>query len=328
MPESLDHIREAIRAGELSRARKLLTPLMKEKANNPEVWVLAARACTTPEQAILCLRKALALDAFHTEANRLLLKIEGSKPSEISKAVVTPEPITPRVVEALIGDDPYDYLPDTPDPEPAPITSTRQMPPAGAAAVPDPEPAKRRRRKERSLWRLIGCTGLVLLMLSFSLLVMNMAGLISGVISTATVLTGGPTPIGEWEGVPLEQIEDAPLILPAAVSEPAQQRDTDVLDHGYTHEYTFSALRGQQLAIYVQFMSLGANRVSRNVAILRPDGSDATRSCIQDRILQGDNNVTYICDINVDGIWRVRIVGRRGESVGAYFVGVEAVSGF
>lgn len=327
MADSLMPIREAIRAGEVSRARKLLSPLMKSQPNDPEVWVLAARACSTTEQAIVCLRQALKCDPLHSEANRLLLKVEGSKPSEVSKAVSIEETVVSnRSIEALIGDDPYDYLPDRLRPAPTPMGVARGVAPVAAAT--DPNFAPRRRRKERNPWKIIGCGGLMLLLFSFSLLVMNMAGLISGVLSTATVLTGGPTPVSVWEGVPLEQVEDAPLILPAMQSEAAQPRDTDVLDHGYTHEYTFSGLRGQQLAIYVQFMSFGANRVSRNVAILRPDGSNATRSCMQDRILQGDNNITYVCDIDADGVWQVRIVGRRGESVGAYFVGVEAVSGF
>jgi hypothetical protein len=77
--------------------------------------------------------------------------------------------------------------------------------------------------------------------------------------------------------------------------------------------------------VYVQFLSLAANRVSRNVVVLRPDGSNATPTCTQDAILQGDNNVTLDCPIDKTGTWKVRILGRDRESVGAYFVGIQAV---
>ncbi len=97
-----------------------------------------------------------------------------------------------------------------------------------------------------------------------------------------------------------------------------------MLEPGYVHEYTFAGVHGQEYAIYVQFLSLGANRVSRNVVVLRPDDSDAT-NCQADAILQGDNNITLTCPLDATGTWKVRILGRAGESVGAYFVGVQQI---
>jgi hypothetical protein len=165
-----------------------------------------------------------------------------------------------------------------------------------------------------------------------------MVGLVRGVVTTVTVLTGGPTPVTEYEGIPLEQLEDAPAILPSshreqigektseedsAVTTTGGGQDADVLENGYLHEYTFDAVSGNEYAIYVQFLSFAANAVSRNVVVLRPDGTDAGANCQRDHILEGDNNITYICAIDMTGTWNVRILGRDGESVGAYFIGIE-----
>jgi hypothetical protein len=82
------------------------------------------------------------------------------------------------------------------------------------------------------------------------------------------------------------------------------------------------------MAVYVQFLSLSANRVSRNVVLLRPNGSNATGGCERGTILQGDNNITLTCVLDTTGTWKIRILGRQGESVGVYFVGVEQMQGF
>jgi hypothetical protein len=62
------------------------------------------------------------------------------------------------------------------------------------------------------------------------------------------------------------------------------------------------------------------------VALLRPDHSNGTSTCQKDVLLQGDNNSTLTCTLDVTGVWKVRILGRAQESVGAYFVGVEQIS--
>lgn len=250
-----------------------------------EVWYLAALACSTDEKAIYCLRQALDLQPQHSGANRLLLKLEGIKP--VSPALHEQPP-----VEALVPDVPLKHV-------------TRQ--------------------RRRSPTRLILLLSLLLFGLSCSLITMNMVGLISGPVTLVTQLTGGSSPVTEVDGVPLEQVNDAPLVMKPSQSEPLEARDTDVLEPGYLHEYTFVGQPGREIAIYVQFLSLAANRVSRNVVVMRPDGSNATPTCQRDAILQGDNNITLTCPVDVGGEWKVRLLGRANESVGAYFVGVEAL---
>lgn len=305
--DPLAPIHEALKNGDKAAARRLLPPLLKTQPS-ADLWVLAAQACEKQEDAIKCLRKALELDPLHSRANRLLYKLEGAKPPSAEQRE--------RLAEER----------------------ERSHPPV------KPIPLKRAKRARKfSLWRWLGCLSFLLLGSACSLFTLNMVGVINGMFTTATVLLGGPTPVSQWAGLPLVDVTNAPAVVPPSHSEmigvanseddiaertSSGGRDADVLDPGYSHEYKFDAASGTQYAIYIQFLSLDANRVSRNVAVLRPDGSDATAACERNSILQGDNNVTYICDINASGIWSVRILGRDGESVGAYFVGIERMQGF
>ncbi len=186
---------------------------------------------------------------------------------------------------------------------------------------------KVKNRKKRSGSRTLVLICLLLFAVSCSTITLNLIGLISGPVTVVTELTGGATPVSQLDGTPLGQVDDAPLRVQPSQTKPIQQRDADVLEPGYEHEYTFTARQGQDMAIYVQFLSLGANRVSRNVIVLRPNDSDATSTCQRDTIIQGDNNLTLTCPIDVTGTWKVRILGRAGESVGAYFVGVQEMQG-
>ncbi len=187
----------------------------------------------------------------------------------------------------------------------------------------DLKPVKRPRRGRGR--RLIILLGILVLGSSCSLITMNLIGVISGPITALTTVLGGATPVKEIDGVPIDQVDDAAARIAPAESKPIAGNDANVLEPGYVHEYTFAGNRGQEYAIYVQFLSVGANRVSRNVVVLRPDGSDATSLCLTDAILQGDNNITLTCSLDVTGTWSVHILGREGESVGAYFVGVQPI---
>lgn len=268
------------------KTAQMLLQPLLKNQPSAEAWYLAAQACTTDEKAIWCLRKALELEPQHSGANRLLFRLEGAKPASAQEQT-----------SAANSD--------------VPLKEVKRAKPVA---------------KKRGTRRIIVVLSVLLLGSSCSLFTMNMVGLISGPITFLTQLMGGANPVTEVEGVPLAQVEDAPLRMTPSQSEPLEARDTDVLEPGYLHEYTFSGQTGREMAVYVQFLSLAANRVSRNVVVMRPDGSNATRQCERDAILQGDNNITLTCSIDAGGTWKVRILGRAGESVGAYFVGVETLS--
>ncbi len=286
LSDSLQPIREALKAGDKQTAQKLLRPLLKDQPS-AEVWYLAAQACKTDDKAIECLRYALELEPQHSGANRMLFKLEGAKPKSAVEEVI----------------------------EPPSIEALAELPPL----------KKVRNRRKRSASRTLVLISLLALGMCCSLVTMNLVGIITGPITTLTEITGGPTPVGAIDGTPIADVNNAPLLLTPSQSKPIQDKDADVLEAGYEHEYTFAAQKGTAMAIYVQFLSLAANQVSRNVVVVRPDGSDATPKCEHDTIIQGDNNVTLTCEIDITGTWKVRILGRQGESVGAYFVGVEPI---
>ncbi len=295
--DELQPIQHALKQGDKAQARRLLKPLLKESPS-ADLWVLAAKSMDEEDddKAIACLRKALELDDFHSEANRLLHKIEGAKPRHEQ------EKERQRQLE----------LEQQKRSGPLPQVN-RQM----------KKDRFHRHEQRQKRWQRLGCLFSILLSVSCSMFVCGAVGLLPGFIGTITQLFGGAPPVYEINGTPIEAIDNAPLIMTPQQNKEASGQGTDILDHGYLHAYTFTAVAGQTYAVYVQFMSFNANIVSRNVVILDSNGDDATGRCKIDTILEGDNGIAFICDTHLDGTWEVRVLGRNGESVGAYFVGVQ-----
>ncbi|MGB1287392.1 MAG: hypothetical protein ACPG7F_12715, partial [Aggregatilineales bacterium] len=180
-----------------------------------------------------------------------------------------------------------------------------------------------RKGRQRRFTR-IGCFFSILLSMSCSVFAFRAIGwLPSQVTGTLNTLLGGMAPVYEIDGIPIEDRYDAPLIMTPAMIKDASPQGMEVMDAGYLHEHQFDGLAGAEYAIYVQFLSDQANQVSRNVVVLNPFNQDATGSCQRGNILEGDNNITLICSLNNTGTWKLRVLGREGESVGAYFIGVQ-----
>ena len=296
MGQAFKAVRKAIKADNKAQARLLLKPILKNEPS-AEAWYWAARAMETDEQAIKCLREALQLDEFHTQANRLLHQLEGAIPLheqekerqrelELAKRVEHAQPL-------------------------APIERQKK-----------PDRFQRHAARQKT-WARLGCIASLMLSVSCSLFAFGAIGLLPGFIGTMTTLFGGPEAVTEIEGTPIEKVPDAPVLMTPSQSDQASDQAVDIMDHGYLHEYTFDAGIGQTYAVYVQFLSVSANKVNRNVVVLDPNGWDATSQCERDSILEDNSGVTYICSIDVTGQWKVRVLGRNGESVGVYFVGVQ-----
>jgi hypothetical protein len=323
--DPLQQVREALKAGDKKTAQEILRPHLQYKPS-AEMWFLAAQACATDEKAIQCLRRALELQPQHSGANRMLHKLEGAVPktatSELRAASVAPAAAPTSKPKA----------PAAPEPVVAPAPKRREYVerPPEKSVMPSlekltEEPLKQvKRKKKRSAARTIVLISVLLLSMVCSVITLNMAGIITGPITVLTQALGGGAPVTQIDGKPLSEVSNAPLLVEPSQSKPLNEnRDANVIEPGYVHEYTFDAERGAEMAVYVQFLSLAANKVSRNVVVLRPNDSDATSACEHNTILQGDNNLTLICRIDDSGTWKVRILGRDQESVGAYFVGAE-----
>lgn len=158
----------------------------------------------------------------------------------------------------------------------------------------------------------------------FSFSIFRAAGLVSsGVTIKLAEILQQPTPIQRVNNVVLADAARPHLQITPSRVEIATAQDVEVLDAGYLHEHYFNAIGGGEYAVYVQFISITAKKVSRNVMIVDPQNGEARERCLTQRILDDDTNIAFICNIDMSGRWRVLILGRDQESVGAYFVGVE-----
>lgn len=315
MSDSLLSIREAIKAGDKTRARELLRPLLKEPT--AELWYLAAFACESRDHARQCLNRALVGDPNHQAAKRALHRLEsGGQDMPSLEALV--EPVVAGV------------------PQPAAL-----------------EPLPRRpvkRQKKGTPWGLVGCGGSILLSLTMSYIVLTYMGspIIGQVI---TFLEGGGqpeqgqgTPVfgappagvssgsgsnptggdGESGGSSGETTTSHFVVKPSKTVElKRQQPASEVLDAGKAHEYTFNVRRGEELAIGIQFLSPNAKKVGANVAVLDPDGKNAESACQRDAILSDGSSVAFICKVYKSGTWKLQVFGRDGESTGVYVVTYE-----
>ncbi len=290
----------ALENDDKATARRLLRSILKQ-APTAEAWYLAARAMEEKEKSIQCLRKALELDALHTQANRLLFQLEGAKSlSELERERAQSSPIT----------EPLPPLPRKPR-----MTSTDRQ--------------SARRRARRRMWNIVAIIGAILLALASGWFLMFALGVgfVTDIMCTIDI---GTCPLESIDGTPIDTLPDAVFYAtPDVIRElesGSSMPTSDMLAHGFTHEYEFQARAGEEYAIMVQFASPNAMQVRRNVAILDSAGFDAGDACQGDPLFAGDTGVAFICGIYRTGTWKVRIFGREGESTGTYVVLLERLN--
>lgn len=181
------------------------------------------------------------------------------------------------------------------------------------------QPLKRvRRRRKRTLWGTVGILGFIILSITSTYIVLNIAGIGGEIINFVT----GDQPIAEVEGTPVELIDRPVLVVPPSTSSVLRSEDTqtNTLTDGHVHEYGFEVNNGDEVLIGVQFFAPTVLNVPDNVAVFAPDGTNADRSCDRQPMLDAQTGIGLICRISSGGVWTVRIFGREGESTGAYAV--------
>ncbi|NWF70913.1 MAG: serine/threonine protein kinase [Chloroflexi bacterium] len=271
-----------------------------------------AKAANTDADKIAYLRRALEVAPMHSEANRLLFRLEGAKPKG---AAAIPPSVPPAV------------------PSPMPAAS-----PSDAHPLPQIERKLRKdshqeRLKRQRTWTRLGCFFSIILAFSCSLTTLRLIGLAPQFFTQIKQAAGGPTPVTRIDGQPIQNVPNAPLYVEPEktvnLSAAEQQQAVDVLDPGYAHEYVFEARAGRLIAIYIQFMSVSASNVSAHIVVIDPNGSAAEDFCFRENgPLRGDaTGVIITCRPTIAGAWRVRILGVAGESNGAYFVATAELDG-
>lgn len=287
----IERIKDVAASGDEARARAMLKAHLKQSPT-ADGWVLAATWTQNREAQIQFLRKALALDAWHTEANRMLHRLEGSAP----KDAIRPKTDWDRK------------------------TGTMEFKAIDRSKARD---LSRDYKDRQRLWTQFGCMFGLIFMFFTTGFALRAVGFIS--MGGLNTLLGQMAPVTEIDGVPLVDVEDAIYRITPALESEVSNQQMEIVDAGYVHQHRFSGQVGEQYAIFVQFLSFNANRVSRNVVIVASDGTDITNRCERETIIAdaGDTGVGFICTLPFTGDYAVRILGRDGESVGAYFIGVE-----
>jgi hypothetical protein len=278
------HLWETPDSGAATPVVRLTTSEVKSLATTADDFYRLAQATNREQDSIAYLKRALELDPFHTDANRLLFKREGARPETKPDKAFQPtaEPAAPLVQDVS-----------------APLKKVR-------------------RKRKRTVWSYVTLAAFVVMALT-SVYVIS---LVTGNAGKLIGLLTGQQAVTELEGTPIRDVPNAILTI-----EPQQSRELakegtmgDTLSDGYSHEYIFNVVSGPELYVYVQFLSLTAKNVRDHVAILRPDGSNATPSCEATQILEDGSSAAYICIANQSGQWKVRVIGIDGESTGAYVV--------
>jgi hypothetical protein len=312
MLDTLLPIIKAIELGDKKLARRLLRPLL-EKNPTADMWYLAAQVCEIPEHEMVLLQRALALDPTHGKARSRLFALRQHNPPFITTPTLSPE------IKKPLPDRPF-IPPQTAPDKPTDQSTTRELSREELRALK----SVKREKKQRGIWTHVGCGATILMSLTASYFVLTVLGSsLPGQIRA--LLTGEQGAVTEIEGTPIYDRADAVYLVQPSQSKAVDRTDAvaDALEPGYAHEYVFDATSGEELAVYVQFISMTAQRVSRNVAIFDPMGQAASELCRSDTILQGDTGIVFICNVSQTGKWRVRIFGREGESTGAYTVAVQ-----
>lgn len=82
----------AARAGDRSRARDLLTRLLRADSTNPEYWIWMSAVVDSPREKVYCLESALKLDPGNRAARRGLVLLGARKPDETDLAAAVRPP--------------------------------------------------------------------------------------------------------------------------------------------------------------------------------------------------------------------------------------------
>lgn len=268
-------------------SKKLVISPITSQSESADELCDKAKAAGDTTEAIRYLKRALELEPLHSKANRMLFQLEGAKSLREQEVKAAAPPMSLDELEPL---------------------------------------KKVSNKKKRSPWTVIGIIGSVLMSLTATFFVLTFTGSpIAGKISN--MLMGKPQPVNEIQGTPIQNIPNVVLTVQPQESVPLQidKEVSGVLDNGVSKEYVFSGVSGQEVAIAVWFPA--ANKVSKNVALLDPQGVSAEALCSRGPLLADDGtNIALSCHLNQAGQWKIRLIGIDGESTGAYFVSVKPMS--
>lgn len=156
-PKELESAGEAIRAGRVEEARRILATHLQRNPRSSHGWYLMSFTLTDPAQQIECLERAVRLSPAHAPAAKRLGELRSQKPPQVATPVSRPAgpavaarpPAPPTATGAMVSP------PRSAEREPAPVRR-EQGPPAKESAEAPASSARPRRRLLPALLVLLG----------------------------------------------------------------------------------------------------------------------------------------------------------------------------
>lgn len=279
--ERLQHARRLLQDGRRADALDVLKRVLYDDRTNVEAWWLAAQAAPNREEARAALRALLKLQPDHEPARDLLARLE-------SPAVPPTAQTTPQ-------------RPVQPVPKPA---APKSAPPRRAA-----RPTRKRGRRN--------LVTLTIIAISFSVI---SAGSLLFILN----LMGSPLLTEIESGLTGQEI---PTATPAMVWHGAQISGT--IRVGERQEFVFEATAGTEMFVGVGYVTVPAGADTTGaVELIDPDGYIMTRSSPEGAdfelpplpVLETGSVTILQTQLDMDGLWRLRLVGYEGASSGAYIL--------
>jgi hypothetical protein len=126
----LDQAKDAIRQGDLSKARSILRKVLEQEPRNIDAWLLFAEAAQKPEHTVQCLERVLILDPGNATASARLESLRSVPPLE-TPTVQENIPAVPVNIPAT----PLSTPPFPPPQTRVPSTATSRTPAKAKASI-------------------------------------------------------------------------------------------------------------------------------------------------------------------------------------------------
>jgi hypothetical protein len=98
----IQQAQQLYRSGAQDEARRLIASVIKAEPDNSAAWLIAAQMAATPEQRLRLAQKALDIDPFSQEAERLVSALTGGAQKPVRSAAGAP-PANPLPLYIGIG---------------------------------------------------------------------------------------------------------------------------------------------------------------------------------------------------------------------------------
>jgi hypothetical protein len=261
---------------------------MKERSSDvAENLYQQAMRSTDKAEVMRLLRKALTIDPMHTNANRLLSKLEGRVPEDIRKS-------------------------------PAGLRSAGRTP-----KIDNLKPV----RSEGSGFNTILILGGLVVALSIGYLLLSQnpefQRSLTRLFSPPPVTTIDGTPVADVPGAVLRINPHATQTIDYDQRLGCTPENNCFFEAGIVHEYTFSVTEGQSLLVGIWFNAGSASRIEDYTALLDGNNRLTTDRC-QPTLNDTGSVIRFDCAVDQTGQWKVRILGIEGESTEGYWVTVES----